>query len=116
MTSGSSGVRPLPSPPDVVTAACAVLAQPRYADVGRKLGAYGGIERHAVLIVDDEEDSTFSWLREAAPADVDQLPPPELAPEITHLWITRRYVPGLTIAWSQVDGWKGTAWDWGSAA
>lgn len=113
LTSGSSGGRPLPSPPEVVTAACAVLAQPGYADVARKLDAYGGVERHAVLIVDDEKDSTFSWLREATPANVDELPPPELAPEINHLWITRRYVPGLTIAWSEAAGWQGIAWDWG---
>lgn len=112
-TSGSEGSHPLPDGADVVAAAAAVLAQKRYDDVGRKLNAYGGSERHAVLIVDDENDSTFSWLREANPGDVDQLPDPELTAGITHLWITRRYIAGVTIWWSADTGWQGATWDAG---
>ncbi len=111
--SGSGGGRPTHYGLDVVSAASAVLAQKQYADVGRKLDAYGGVERHAVLVVDDEKDATFSWLRQATPADVNRLPVPGLTAEITHLWITPRYMPGLTMAWSARTGWQGTAWDWG---
>lgn len=110
LTSGSSGSRPMPSPNNVVKAACDVLGQPAYADVARKLAAHGGVERHVVLIVDEEKDPTFTWLREATPDDVSLLYPPVLADGITHLWITRRYVPGLTVAWSQTAGWKGFDW------
>lgn len=112
-TSGSGGGRPIRYGPDVISAASAVLAQKQYADVARKLNAYGGVERHAVVVVDDEKDSTFSWLRRATPADVDQLPAPELTAEITHLWITPRYIPGLTMAWSAKTGWQAAPWDWG---
>lgn len=113
LTSGSSGGRPMPSPTNVVRAACDVLGQPAYADVSRKLAAHGGAERHAVLIVDEEKDPSFDWLREATSGDVSQLSPPEFAEEITHLWITRRYVPGLTVAWSPATGWHGFDWQGG---
>jgi hypothetical protein len=113
LTSGSGGGRPMPSPTKVVKAACDVLGQPAYADVARKLAAHGGAERHAVLIVDEEKDASFDWLREATSDDVSQLSPPELADEITHLWITRRYVPGLTVAWSPATGWQGFDWSGG---
>ncbi|MCW3159591.1 hypothetical protein [Micropruina sonneratiae] len=112
-TSGSGGGRPISCPHDVVTAASTVLAQSRYADVARKLAAYGGVERHVVLVVDSEKDPTFEWLRNAEPGEVDQLPAPTLATDITHLWITPRYIPGLTIAWSAGSGWMGTEWRWG---
>lgn len=112
-TTGSGGGRRIAQSSDVVSAATAVLAQTQYADVTRKLEAYGGVERHAVLIVDSEKDHTFTWLRQASPAEVDPLPIPELGPGITHLWITPRYLPGLTIAWSPRTGWQGTEWDWG---
>lgn len=112
-TTGSGGVRPIPKPPDVVEAATAVLSRAEYADVARKLDAFGGVERHAVLIGDDENDYRFSWLREASPANVGQLPTPDLTPSVTHLWIMPRYIPGLTIVWSAATGWQGTAWDWG---
>lgn len=95
----------MPSSTNVVKAACDVLGQTAYADVARKLAAHGGAERHAVLIADEEKDPSFDWLREATSDDVSELSPPVLADEITHLWITRRYVPGLTVAWSQVTGW-----------
>lgn len=110
LNSGSGGGRAELSPANVVEAACDVLEQTAYADVASKLAAYGGVERHAVLIVDEEKDSSFAWLRVATPDDVSQLPPPTLADGITHLWITRRYVPGLTVAWSEVTGWQGFAW------
>jgi hypothetical protein len=112
-TTGSGGGRPIPDPPDVVKVACAVLGRPQYADVARKLGKYGGVERHAVLVVDDEQDSAFGWLRCAMPQDVGQLPTPQLDPEITHLWITPRYIPGLTLSWSANTGWQGSPWAWG---
>ena len=112
-TSGSGGGRPIPKAADVVAAASAILAQKAYADVAKKLDAHGGTERHAVLIVDEENDSTFSWLREATPDGLDELPAPTLAPGITHLWITSRYTPRPTIHWSAADSWQGTAWDWG---
>ena len=112
-TSGSEGSHALPDGAEVVAAASAVLAQTRYDDVARKLRAYGGAERHVVLIADDEKDPTFSWLREANPAEVDHLPDPKLAPGITHLWITRRYIAGITIWWSADAGWQGVTWDSG---
>lgn len=113
LTSGSGGGRPMPSPNNVVKAASDVLGQPTYADVARKLAAHGGAERHAVLIVDEEKDPSFDWLREATSDDVSQLSSPELADEITHLWITRRYVPGMTVAWSHATGWQGFDWSGG---
>lgn len=113
LTSGSSGSRPMPSPTNVVKAACGVLGQPAYADVARKLAAHGGAERHAVLIVDEEKDPSFDWLREATSDNLSQLSAPKLADEITHLWITRRYVPGMTVAWSQATGWQGFDWPGG---
>lgn len=113
LNTGSGGGGAEPSPANVIEAACDVLDQTAYADVTRKLTAYGGVERHAVLIVDEEKDSSFDWLRVATADDVSQLPPPTLADEITHLWITRRYVPGLTIAWSEVTGWQGFDWNGG---
>jgi hypothetical protein len=93
----SGGGRPNLQPADVVQAASAMLARPEYADVARKLSAYGGVERHAAVIVDDDQTSAFRWLREATPADLNQLPLPQLVDEITHLWITPRYLPGLAI-------------------
>lgn len=113
LNTGSGGGGAEPSPVNVIEAACDVLDQTAYADVTRKLTAYGGAERHAVLIVDEEKDSSFDWLRVATADDVSQLPLPTLADEITHLWITRRYVPGLTIAWSEVTGWQGFDWNGG---
>lgn len=114
LTSGSGGARSMPSPTNVVKAACDVLSQCAYADVVRKLAAHGGAERHAVLIVDEEKDPSFDWLRGATSDDVSQLPPPVLADGITHLWITRRYVPGMTVSWSQVTGWQGFDWPGGN--
>lgn len=114
-TTGSGGGRPIPGPADVVSAASAILAQAEYADVGRKLAAYGGPERHTVLVVDDEKDSTFSWLRYATAQDVGKLAAPQLDGRITHLWITPRHVPGLTLAWSPSTGWSGSPWVWGYA-
>ncbi|GAB4064958.1 hypothetical protein GCM10028777_13010 [Angustibacter speluncae] len=110
LTSGSGGGRPLPSAANVVKAACDLLGQPAYADVARKLAAYGGAERHAVLIVDEQKDHSFDWLRVASPGDASALAVPELVDDITHLWITSRYVPSLTVAWSRSTGWEGFAW------
>lgn len=110
LSSGSGGGRPKPSPTNFVKAACDVLGQTAYADVARKLAAHGGLERHAALIVDEEKDSSFDWIREATPDEVSQLPRPTITDEITHLWIMRRYAPGLTIAWSKVTGWQGFNW------
>lgn len=112
-TTGSGGGHRIPRPADVVTAASAILAQKRYADVSRKLDSHGGSERHVVLVVDEEKNLSFSWLREATPGDVIHLPRPEVPTGITHMWVTRRYVPGLTIAWSAETGWQGTTWKWG---
>jgi hypothetical protein len=116
LSSGSGGGRPMPSPDNVVAAACAVLAQPAYADVSRKLSAHGGAERHAALIVDEEKDATFDWLREAGANDVDRLPQPVLSGKVTHLWITSRYQASLTIGWSKTTGWQGFEWAWGHPA
>ncbi len=109
-TSGSEGSYSPPSGVDVVAAASSVLAQERYDDVARKLNIFGGSERHAVLIVDDEKDPSFNWLREAKPGDVDQLPEPELSAGITHLWITRRGISGTTVWWSADAGWQAMTW------
>lgn len=110
---GSGGGRPTANGPGVVAAACAVLARPGYADVPKKLREFGGPERHTVLTVDSENDSVFEWLRNATINDVAELPPPELDPEITHLWITPRWLPALTLHWDPTTGWRGTEWEWG---
>lgn len=112
-TTGQGGGRPIPHAHDLVSEATSILARPQYADVARKLGNHGGAERHAVLVVDEDKTSTFSWLREAESDDVAQLPAPELPEGITHLWITPRYGPGLTALWSPPTGWQGEAWRWG---
>lgn len=111
-TVGSGGGRPVADGRRVVAAACAVLARPGYADVSKKLKEFGGPERHAVLTVDSENDPVFEWLRNATPDGVDQLPPPQLDPEITHLWITPRWLPALTLHWDPVTGWRGAEWEW----
>lgn len=110
---GSGGGHPIPSGSEAIAAATTVLSRPGYADVPRKLNAYGGAERHALLSVDSENDPTFNWLREATPDDLDGLPTPQLDPGVTDLWLTPRYLPGLTIHWSASTDWQGTQWEWG---
>ena len=112
-TIGGGGGRSDSRAPELVTAASAILARKDYADVARKLDAYGGEERHAVIIVDDEEIPAFGWLREPHSADLERLPDPELPEEITHLWLTPRGVVGMTILWSASTRWRTTAWQWG---
>lgn len=112
-TQGGGGGRPAHAPADVVTTASAILARTEYGDVPRKLGAYGGDERHAFLIVDRERHPEFGWLRRATVSDLVLLPEPLLPPEVTHFWISPRTTPGLTLLWSAVEGWQGTQWRWG---
>jgi len=112
-TQGGGGGRPADAPAQVVITASAILARMEYADVPRKLGAYGGDERHAFLVVDDERHAEFGWLRRAMVSDLVLLPEPLLPPEVTHFWISLRTIPGLTLLWSEADGWQGVQWRWG---
>jgi hypothetical protein len=92
---------------NVVTAATEMLTRVDYADVARKLGAHGGAERHAVVIVDEEQTPAFAWLRQGRPDDLRYAPEPSLQEEITHLWISPRNPQALTVRWSPDGGWNG---------
>lgn len=111
-TTGGGGGRADYHPTEVVHAASAILARTDYADVARKLDDYGGHERHAVIIVDDDETPAFGWLRELRLVDLERLPDPELPEEVTHLWLTPRGVRGMTMLWSASTHWRGMAWRW----
>ncbi len=113
LTSGGGGGRPDVDGSAVVIEASAILARPQYADVARKLAAYGGAERHVVLIVDEDKAAAFSWLHQAELQDVVQLPTPELPSAITHLWITSTLPRDVIMRWSPTAGWRGEKWRWG---
>lgn len=110
---GSSGTRTHAEPAEVVDAAIEILARPEYVDVGRKLSEFGGPERHAMLIVDDEKSHAFGWLLEAPLSDVRALPCPALPAGITHLWLMRSGIAGVGLHWEPASGWGGFEWQWG---
>ena len=115
-TTGGGGGREDYSGHDVVTAAAEILTRETYADVAMKLDAHGGDERHAAVIVDEDQTPAFAWLRTRREGDLPELadlPAPPLPEEITHLWITPRYPRALTLRWSPDGGWAGRTWSWG---
>lgn len=90
-----------PDPEDALATLEAYLAAADTADVRRKLAVTGFAERHAFVWVD-----YFNRLDAAWPIANAGLPhrPPELPPEITHVWFALRQGDGWH--WSPKSGWQ----------
>lgn len=97
---------------DLASAVSEILGRSAYADVPRKLARYGGAERHAYVIGDGANSSTFRSLMNLIPEDLESEPAPSLPAEITDVWIGARHFPQTVAHWSSTEGWTGHEWAW----
>lgn len=84
------------------------LADAERADVRRKLGRSGAIERHAFVIVPGFSEAPFAA---SDPLARDDVPPPTTAPtlpaEITHVWVMSTWNSTWGFRWSPPPiGWQ----------
>jgi len=83
------------------------LSSDRLRDVRGKLASALAQEKHAFVILPGFAEAPFVvidlLMRPSAP-----LPtlPPELPPEITHVWATSTWVSGVGMRWSPDIGWQ----------
>lgn len=83
------------------------LREPQQQDILRKLAAAGAAERHVFAWVATLSEAPFavqSVLMESTPP----LPtvPPNLPPEVTHLWIASMWSSPAGLYWSPGQGWR----------
>lgn len=103
---------PIPGPGDIAKAVGEILSREAYADVPRKLAAYGGTERHAFVIGDQSNNPIFGRLMGLDPAALDEEPDPNVPAEVTHLWVGARHHPQTVAQWTRGIGWSGHEWEW----
>jgi hypothetical protein len=82
------------------------LARPDKVDNLAKLAASGADERHLFLVVPAFAEAPFAvtdlLMRDGAPLPND---PPELPPEVTHVWVAGTWSSGSGMRWSPEESW-----------